>query len=65
MKALLASIFRRAASSLSSPETAFNGVWISGEEGDVELDKEGDDVADRSLIFYSADLESHKFFQAD
>ena len=52
MKALLASTFKRAASSLSSSETAFRcSGWISGEEGDVELDKEGDEVADCSLIF--------------
>ena len=52
MKALLASSFRRAASSLSSSETAFKcSAWISGDEGEVELDKEGDDVADCSLIF--------------
>jgi hypothetical protein len=57
VKALLASSFRRAASSLSSSETAFKcGVWISVEEGEVELGKVGDDVADCSLIF-CADLE--------
>lgn len=55
MKALLASVFRRAAWALSSSETAFEE---EGDLGDV------DDVVDCSLIFI-ADLEMLKLFQSD
>ena len=62
MKALLASVFRRAASILSSSETVFNcGNWISGEMRGVELDEERDVVVDCSLIF----MLTWKFFIVD
>jgi hypothetical protein len=62
VKALLASVFRRAASILSSSETVFDwGDWMSGEVGGVELDEERDVVVDCSLIF----MLTWKFFIVD